>query len=129
MKNFKFALVVTGSVRAASEKEAENFLHTTFGIFSFVDNLKYKLNILVPYGKSEDSGSGKSSKSKTVLIDKKYKCPADDRHYKGELAISPTDCPYVGLFYCPFIEPELLADALHKNLLHCPYYEYDEERI
>jgi len=129
-KVFTVALVVSGVVAAESSSEAREKLECTLGIFDFVDQITVTMKIKDgDFLKSDFADllvpTPVDDRYFVVIIDKKHKCPADDRHLKEELLMDSGGCPYVGTFSCPFIAPALLASTFHKGLPRCPFDDLD----
>jgi len=130
MKKFTVAVVISGVVEAKSTSDARKALEGTLGIFDFVDDLAVTMKIRDgDFVKSDFDDLLKpdviDDRFSVVIVDKKHRCPADDRHLKGELLMDSFSCPYVGTFSCPFIAPALLESTFHKNLLRCPFDDVD----
>lgn len=134
LKKFSVALVVSGIVEAGSPSNVREKLEGTLGVFDFVDKISATMKI--QDGAAVEFRGGKvpadllkpdsvDDRFFVVCIDKKYRCPADDRHLKGELLMDSAGCPYVGLFSCPFIAPALLEFNFHKDLPRCPFDDLD----
>lgn len=126
---FSVAFVVSGIVQAENPAAVRVRLEEATGVFDFVDSRSVTMQITERDRAAEIAELLKTEKIDdrffVVCIDKKYLCPAGDRHLKGELSMDSGGCPYIGTFSCPFIAPALLEFNFHKNLPRCPFDDHD----